>query len=253
MSSNDYLIDVFNRHSVYIQRLGTSEAKRVEKYINKAISDVREKLALASTEYQTTRYFQVIRGLEKQLEQIYTEMAEDISINLDRFAIYESDFTAKALQGAIAGNVSVTLPDTQVIVQAALNKPIKLKSKQHNIQDLIREYTKKKQKQIIDEINLGLSMGETIQQLNTRITGVENMSKRQARTLTRTLTNHVMTEARNTTYEANADILEGFRVIATLDSKTSLICGAKDQQVYDWSAPKPPFHFSCRSTIDCRS
>ena len=249
MSSNEYLIDIFNRHAVYINRLGTGEYKRVEKYINRAIKAATDKLGEAKTEYQTIRYTDIIRSLQIQLDQIFREMNDEWTVNLNRFAIYESEFTAKALDGAIAGNAAVNIPDTDLLVNAALNKPLKLKSKQLDINFVLREYSKGKQRMIIDTIQEGLINGETIEDLKSRLTGVSSLSKRQARAVSRTVTNHVMTEARNQTFENNKDIIDGFRVIATLDSKTSLICGAKDNQVYDWSDPKPPFHYNCRSSI----
>jgi len=54
--------------------------------------------------------------------------------------------------------------------------------------------------------------------------------------------------------EENEDVLEGYEWVATLDSKTSLVCSSRDGTVYPFTddpirSPKPPAHFSCRSTI----
>lgn len=53
-----------------------------------------------------------------------------------------------------------------------------------------------------------------------------------------------------TMFTTNADVLEGWRSLATLDARTSLICGGLDQQVFaldDPTAPFPPRHTNCRS------
>jgi hypothetical protein len=54
--------------------------------------------------------------------------------------------------------------------------------------------------------------------------------------------------------EENEDVLEGYEWVATLDSRTSLVCSSRDGTVYPFTndpirSPKPPAHFSCRSTI----
>jgi hypothetical protein len=47
---------------------------------------------------------------------------------------------------------------------------------------------------------------------------------------------------------ANSDVLEGYRFIATLDSRTTLICASNDQKVFPIGAgPMPPLHWGCRS------
>ena len=49
----------------------------------------------------------------------------------------------------------------------------------------------------------------------------------------------------------NEELMDGYEWVATLDSRTSLICGSRDGIIYSFLAtnPRPPAHFSCRSTI----
>jgi hypothetical protein len=50
-------------------------------------------------------------------------------------------------------------------------------------------------------------------------------------------------------YEANQDITQKYRYVATLDSRTSSICAALDGQEFPYGrGPMPPQHFNCRST-----
>ena len=49
---------------------------------------------------------------------------------------------------------------------------------------------------------------------------------------------------------ANSDMVDRYKYVATLDSRTSAICGRLDGQIFEMGkGPQPPQHFNCRSTI----
>ena len=67
--------------------------------------------------------------------------------------------------------------------------------------------------------------------------------------LIRTSINQVANTASQQVYEANQDITQKYRYIATLDTRTSAICRALDGREFDYGkGPMPPQHFNCRST-----
>ena len=71
----------------------------------------------------------------------------------------------------------------------------------------------------------------------------------QVITLVRTSINQVANEASQQVYEANQDITQKYRYVATLDTRTSAICRALDGREFPYGkGPKPPQHFGCRST-----
>ncbi|EAP2989430.1 phage head morphogenesis protein, partial [Salmonella enterica] len=73
--------------------------------------------------------------------------------------------------------------------------------------------------------------------------------QRNAATVIRTALNHVSTQARETTYKKNSDIVEKYEWVSTLDSRTSTICRSRDGQKYEiGKGPLPPAHPNCRST-----
>lgn len=72
----------------------------------------------------------------------------------------------------------------------------------------------------------------------------------QADALVRTGTNHFSNQARDRTYQANTDILDTRILIATLDSRTTLLCRGRDLKewdINDKTYPRLPFHFNERS------
>ena len=71
----------------------------------------------------------------------------------------------------------------------------------------------------------------------------------QVISLVRTSINQVANEASQQVYEANQDITQKYRYVATLDTRTSAICRALDGREFPYGkGPKPPQHFGCRST-----
>ena len=67
--------------------------------------------------------------------------------------------------------------------------------------------------------------------------------------LIRTSINQVANTASQQVYEANQDITQRYRYVATLDTRTSAICRALDGREFDYGkGPMPPSHWNCRST-----
>jgi SPP1 gp7 family putative phage head morphogenesis protein len=76
------------------------------------------------------------------------------------------------------------------------------------------------------------------------------MADNQIISLVRTSINQVANSASQQVYEANQDITKKYRYVATLDSRTSSICRALDNQEFPYGkGPTPPQHFGCRSSV----
>jgi SPP1 gp7 family putative phage head morphogenesis protein len=75
------------------------------------------------------------------------------------------------------------------------------------------------------------------------------VANNQVMALVRTSVNQVANAASQQTYQANQDVTQKYRYIATLDGKTSAICRSLDGRVFEYGkGPTPPQHFNCRST-----
>jgi SPP1 gp7 family putative phage head morphogenesis protein len=114
------------------------------------------------------------------------------------------------------------------------------------------------------QLRVGMARGETMDQLIVRIRGRRigpgryvggalQTSHRDAEAIVRTAVTHVANVAHFETYSANGDLTEEYDYVAVLDSRTTLQCiGADAGSPYrydDRSAPRPPLHIRCRSTI----
>ena len=75
------------------------------------------------------------------------------------------------------------------------------------------------------------------------------VANNQVTALVRTSINQVANTASQQVYEANPDITNKYRYVATLDTRTSPICRALDGKEFPYGkGPTPPQHFNCRST-----
>ena len=120
------------------------------------------------------------------------------------------------------------------------------------------------------EIRVGITEGESLPKISKRLRGrlrfganQEMTAKAQAlaggngmklannqvRTIVRTTVNQVQTMASQEVYAANQDVTSRYEYVATLDSKTTALCGSLDGKTFRYGeGPMPPQHFNCRST-----
>ena len=120
------------------------------------------------------------------------------------------------------------------------------------------------------EIRVGITQGESMSKIAKRLRGRlqfganQEMTARaqslaggtgmklannQVRTIVRTSVNQVQTMANQAVYSANQDITKKYEYVATLDARTTALCGSLDGKKFRYGeGPEPPQHFNCRST-----
>ena len=123
---------------------------------------------------------------------------------------------------------------------------------------------------ISKEIRVGVTEGESMAKISKRLRGRlqfgsnQEMTARaqalaggtgmklannQVRTIVRTSVNQVQTMANQAVYSANQEVTKRYEYVATLDARTSAICGSLDGKTFKYGeGPMPPQHFNCRST-----
>lgn len=78
--------------------------------------------------------------------------------------------------------------------------------------------------------------------------GVTNITRNNAKSLVRTITQGISNNARSEYYKANSDIIKKERFTAVLDGRTTLECLSLDGQIFNLTdGPNPPLHRGCRS------
>lgn len=98
----------------------------------------------------------------------------------------------------------------------------------------------------------GLIQGTSIQTMSKMLNEKTDAGARNTERIIRTEANFVLNEGTARGYEANG--MEKYRVLATLDTKTSSVCQSQDGNVYEVSErvvgkTYPPYHPNCRTTV----
>lgn len=110
-------------------------------------------------------------------------------------------------------------------------------------------------------IQLGMSEGKTLDEVvrdirgrsvnGEYVGGVMQTSTRGAETIARTAINDIANQAHFATWQENADIVEEYQFVATLDARTCPVCAEHDGKTFrldDERAPVPPLHLGDRCT-----
>lgn len=247
MSANTYLINKLTAHQIDIQMYSTSERHALIKELDKVLDVALEMLDNASTEYQQSRAEDIAQSLRLALADHYENLSSNLTQKFKAFAKQELSYNRGVLNEATVENYDVSLPDYAVLADAALDAPITLNSKQHNIRSMLSGYTRDQVNAVINHIRIANSLGYTNEQAKDYLLQNRPSLVKEANTLVRTVNNHISSTARKQVMDANREVLRGFRVVATLDSRTTFICASKDQQIFDLDEPRPPYHYNCRS------
>lgn len=250
MSTNDNIVDALTRHQIFVLRYAKGREREAQQHIDRMVDGVVARLPANITDYSRARYQALTVDLLQYMQAMGNEYNERLTQQLLDLANDEADFNVELLGRQVG--IETTLPAPQQIASAVYSSILDLEpTKGYTIADVLAEFSEKKQTQIVDFIRDGYTLGQTTQEITKRIQDNTDLMKSQAATIARTVTNHTSIQARNISMKENRDVLDGYEWVATLDSRTSIICASRDGIIYEFkdSNPKPPAHFNCRSTI----
>ena len=155
-------------------------------------------------------------------------------------------FSLTARKGA-----TITLPNGEVLTKAFRGIAVEQAERFSQVVRnglLTGETTQSIAKRLIGNLEFG-ETAKTVRQLAAAGVQLTAVADNQILTLIRTSVNQVANTASQQVYEANQDITEKYRYVATLDSRTSSICAALDGREFEYGkGPMSPQHFNCRST-----
>jgi SPP1 gp7 family putative phage head morphogenesis protein len=172
-----------------------------------------------------------------------------VALSDDLFAAVQGapqTFSLTAAQGA-----TITLPNGEVVSKAFRGIAVDQAERFSQVvrQGLLTgETTPEIAKRLIGNLQFG-ERAKTVGQLVAAGGQATAVADNQVMALVRTSINQVANSASQQVYEANQDITQRYRYVATLDTRTSAICRALDGREFQYGkGPMPPQHFNCRST-----
>jgi hypothetical protein len=182
------------------------------------------------------------------------------ALNAGELAQVQAEWTAGALNAALGIDVATIAQS----VAALLRAPDEIVIAGSPIREWFETYTDDLTKDIMRQVRLGIANGENMREIATRIgggrdvPGLLEIKRTSARTMARTLTMGVSTEAMMATYRDNLDIINGWIHTSTLDSRTTPTCAVRDGLAWDKEFQpvnhnqifqNPPLHPNCRSLM----
>lgn len=272
MPSNQ-LAEQANRHSVYTQRYAGRLANLFDPYLDRLIRELKLIMIDApETTMNIRRINQIVTEWRSVSTAIYGEYNDDELIDgLREFSFSEAEWEVDNLRSVIRDPaVAIVAPGKDQVWAAINSEPLIFPdSKGVKLLDpFIKGWQKGQVDAVSNIIRTGFITGRTNQQITQDIAGkngyLSNQNRKSIKTMVRTATNQVSNVARLKTLDDNDDIVIGYQIIGTLDSRTSDICKHHDkgrvfnkgliiwadgQKIKTTARPKPAFHPNCRSVI----
>jgi SPP1 gp7 family putative phage head morphogenesis protein len=241
--------DVLTRRQVFNQSFAGGEAKKAEQMLSRIYKKIQARLLRDPSEFEMQRLTLLRNDINRILDLDFQDMNKLIVDDSLEFAQDEGTFMYRALSAETS--VILALPAIEQIKQAVLQAGMDLPvgNSTLTINEALDQFAKKKGLEIRQVINDGILTGQTNIQIADQIKDFgDNLHKGQINALVRTSINNASSQARRIVTNNNADILQGDEWVATLDSRTTLICGGRDGRIFPIdSGPYPPAHWNCRS------
>lgn len=267
MTANEKIRDRAIRHALYVQRFKSSEVGDVLGFLDSTVfPDITRKLknrldAAALLGFDkgpwTTGYLRDIRASVGSLTSAGFRAAGDsVKASLGEFAVAEAAFQTSILKANVPFDVDFRTPAPELLRSIVTAKPIDgipFGKWWGNLAGETRDG-------IVGAVKTGLAQGEKPEHIIRRITGtakngykdgVYQTARYRAEAMVRTISARVQNEATYASFLANADTVKGYQFVATLDTRTTVICMGHDGKVYALKDRRglPPLHWNCRSTI----
>lgn len=241
--------NVLTRRQILNQRFAGGQAAEAEKILKRIYNKIEARLLREPTQLQDDR----MRLLRADIAQILNIGFEDMKVDITDGVLAFADAEAQFMYTALSAETTVilALPAIEQIQQAVLQAGMDLQvgTGTLTINEALDQFATNKAIEIRQVLNDGILEGATTPQIVAQVSDLgDNLHKSQVNALVRTSINNASSQARKVITDANADILKGDEWVATLDSKTTLICGGRDGRVYPIGlGPYPPAHWNCRS------
>lgn len=266
ISVNEEIQDRTIRHMVYLERYKASEVKKILKELNTVIlpeiaAKIQKRLDAITKRGTdlgpdtTARLVQLEKELSKLAKDMATSLRAQIVPGVDGLSEHEIDWQANVIKDAVDFEIDLVIPSPRAVAKIVL----KTSFAGLTLDDWFDSLSRSTQKNVMIAVNRGIVEGETTEQIIRRIRGTRALgytdgvwqtTRNQAATIARSTINHVTNQSRFEFFKDNEDIIQGLKWIATLDSRTSVICAGLDGKIFPIDkGPRPPAHPNCRSTM----
>ncbi len=251
-------------HDIALNQFATKLSRQTIPFLEDAAKYARNRL---NNEWETVtsikRLNSLQRDIDNQLSDIYGRMDDLLFSEFQPLSVQEGQFTVDSVNEVLNDDFIMLPVEDQKLWSAVTNSPLLLDPKSGPIDftKFVEGVGANSISKVSNFMGFGYAQGLTLQEMVSGIIGTRKNNYKDglieqdrvaAERMVRTSVNHIATQTRLKVYNSNKRIVEGYRIIATLDSRTSTICKGYDQTIVmndDDFKPYPPFHPNCRTTV----
>jgi len=240
MSIND---DILSRELKHRALLSLYE-KKLDNDLTKVMSSHKKRLVTSALKNGNKSVNALNRALTLETRKTYRKIYRNGITELKALASTSSKFHSNTLKQSLGkvyrSKVYTGLKVNDLIINSA-----------GTYSEQIASISLSQQRRIKDVVKRGMIDNLAVNKIADNVGRSIDLPSAQLKTLSRTAITETSSNISNATYKLNGDVIDGYQYVATLDSRTSLICGRLDGKVFrldDKTGVRPPQHFNCRST-----
>lgn len=257
MTINDQLLNKEISHAIDVLGYSNAVTKKIINILNKTDVDLFNKLTLELNKViPSPEKISRIKALLKSVNEInssaYAKVSDQLKLDLKQFSQEEVNYQQKLI-GSVQP-VKVLPISPEAAYASAIATPFQGKF----LGEFLSGMETQKANLIRDAVRIGFIESQTTGEIVNKIRGTKalnytdgimNITKANAESVVLTAIAHTANVAQQALYDANEDIIKGYRYTATLDTRTTELCASRDGKFYKLGEPKPaiPAHFRCRS------
>lgn len=253
MALSDEIQDAITRHQIYILRYSFGRELEAAEYLERIRTMIEKELEageLSDMDLQQLRRF--YDDVQQFAIETLGELGQKIMDDASALAELETEWNGSML--ARLFGLDITSPSNLTSQLSVFAGVLFAGAAGITIREMVNRFQQNKLRQTMQGLRDSATLREANAQIIPRVQGITQLHKKQAGTLIRTISNHVSVQTRDLLMRENIALFDGYEWVSVLDSRTSIICASRDGKVYPLTddpikSPKPPAHFSCRSTI----
>lgn len=268
-SVNDLLLDAAIQHQIDLGRYETNIVRRMVAVLNRADARLFAELAakletMDSASFSIERLESMLGSVRMINAQAYAQIGQELRQELRDFVDYETSYQRQVLVNVLPVQVHVAAVAAEQVYTAALARPFQGTL----LREVLADLEAGKAKKIRQAVAQGFVEGRTTDQIIRDLRGTKARAyadglmegtRRDIAAVARTAMGHMAGFVQDRTTEANAHLIKAVVWSATLDSRTSSPCRARDGKLYHpethkpighdlpWGAGPSRFHWGCRS------
>jgi SPP1 gp7 family putative phage head morphogenesis protein len=260
MPATDEIADQLIAQDINLARLEVSEQRKVIRLLRALRAAITARLTaidpvgVTRPTFQQARLTALLSDVEGLLRHDFRNIHRDLQQTLADVAELTGPRTAAAVNAAVGERV-LTLGLSRPVLRALVDD---LLIEGAPAQEWWQRQAAWVRQRFHDEMRRGITLGEGLSELKTRVRGLMDTEEHSAERIVRTSLESINNIAREHLYRANARAVRGVQWITALDTLVCVICAPLSGKV--WSVPdhrplghNKPFpgvlaHWSCRCT-----